>query len=50
VIKGNGPCNAERMAHRRAAHDEGAWVRDAANAFAQKKAQQQAQRRTAGAA
>src|SRR4029079_19033936 len=29
VLKGNGPCNAERVEHRRRAHDEGAWVRDA---------------------
>ena len=34
VVKGNGPCNAQRIAHRRAAHDEGAWVREAAMAFA----------------
>jgi ring-1,2-phenylacetyl-CoA epoxidase subunit PaaA len=44
VIKGNGPCNAERMAHKRRAHDDGAWVRDAADAYAQKQAQQQAAR------
>jgi ring-1,2-phenylacetyl-CoA epoxidase subunit PaaA len=30
VVKGNGPCNAQRMAQRRAAHDNGAWVREAA--------------------
>ncbi len=36
VIKGNGPCNAQRMAHRRRAHEEGAWVRDAAAAYAEK--------------
>ena len=30
VVKGDGPCNAQRMAHRRAAHDDGAWVREAA--------------------
>jgi ring-1,2-phenylacetyl-CoA epoxidase subunit PaaA len=36
VIKGNGPCNAERIAHKRRAHDEGAWVRDAAVAYADK--------------
>jgi ring-1,2-phenylacetyl-CoA epoxidase subunit PaaA len=47
VIKGNGPCNAERMARRRGAHENGAWVRDAAVAFAGKKAQQAAARRTA---
>jgi ring-1,2-phenylacetyl-CoA epoxidase subunit PaaA len=38
VIKGNGPCNAERMAHKRRAHDEGAWVREAAEAYAAKQA------------
>ncbi|MDP9798856.1 ring-1,2-phenylacetyl-CoA epoxidase subunit PaaA [Catenuloplanes nepalensis] len=38
VISGDGPCNAERMAHRRAAHDDGAWVREAATAFARKQA------------
>jgi len=39
VIKGNGPCNRQRMAHRRRAHDEGAWVREAAEAYAAKRAQ-----------
>jgi ring-1,2-phenylacetyl-CoA epoxidase subunit PaaA len=38
VLKGNGPCNAERIEHRRRAHDEGAWVRDAAVAYADKRA------------
>ncbi|MGZ8719320.1 MAG: 1,2-phenylacetyl-CoA epoxidase subunit PaaA, partial [Aeromicrobium sp.] len=41
VIKGNGPCNAERIANRRKAHEEGAWVREAATAFARQQAQQQ---------
>ncbi|WP_029005785.1 1,2-phenylacetyl-CoA epoxidase subunit PaaA [Azorhizobium doebereinerae] len=36
VIAGNGPCNKDRMAARRKAHDEGAWVRDAALAYAEK--------------
>ena len=36
VIKGNGPCNKQRIAHRRRAHDDGAWVRQAAMAFAAK--------------
>jgi ring-1,2-phenylacetyl-CoA epoxidase subunit PaaA len=36
VIKGNGPCNRDRMAHRRAAQEDGAWVRAAAAAFAAK--------------
>ena len=26
VVKGNGPCSAQRIAHRRAAHEDGAWV------------------------
>ncbi len=34
VIKGRGPCNAQRLAVRRAAHEDGAWVREAATAFA----------------
>jgi ring-1,2-phenylacetyl-CoA epoxidase subunit PaaA len=38
VIKGNGPCNAERMAHKRGAHEAGAWVREAAEAYAEKHA------------
>jgi ring-1,2-phenylacetyl-CoA epoxidase subunit PaaA len=36
VLAGNGPCNAERVARRRAAHEEGAWVREAALAHARK--------------
>ena len=36
VLKGNGPCNAERLAARRRAHAEGAWVREAASAYAEK--------------
>ncbi|MCI2416486.1 1,2-phenylacetyl-CoA epoxidase subunit A [Saccharopolyspora sp. K220] len=38
VISGDGPCNAERLARRRAAHEEGQWVRDAAAAHAAKRA------------
>jgi ring-1,2-phenylacetyl-CoA epoxidase subunit PaaA len=38
VIKGNGPCNTRRMEHRVRAHEEGAWVREAANAYATKEA------------
>ena len=37
VIKGDGPCNRQRMAHRRRAHEEGAWVREAAAAYAARK-------------
>ncbi len=36
VVKGNGPCNTQRVAHRKRAHDEGAWVREAAAAHAAK--------------
>jgi len=37
VIKGNGPCNRQRMRARRVAHENGKWVRDAADAYAAKK-------------
>jgi ring-1,2-phenylacetyl-CoA epoxidase subunit PaaA len=36
VLRGEGPCNTRRMAHRRRAHDDGAWVREAAEAHAAK--------------
>ncbi len=36
VIKGNGPMNRERLRARQAAKDNGAWVREAANAYAEK--------------
>jgi ring-1,2-phenylacetyl-CoA epoxidase subunit PaaA len=36
VLEGNGPCNRERLAARRQAHEDGAWVREAASAHAQK--------------
>ena len=38
VLKGNGPCNSERMEARNRAWDEGAWVRDGLLAHARKKA------------
>lgn len=37
VINGNGPCNHERLSARRKAHTDGAWVREAAEAYAAKK-------------
>jgi len=37
VVKGNGPCNKQRLAARNKAHDEGAWVRAAALAYAEKR-------------
>jgi ring-1,2-phenylacetyl-CoA epoxidase subunit PaaA len=36
VIAGNGPCNAQRIAKRRKAHEDGEWVREAARAYADK--------------
>jgi ring-1,2-phenylacetyl-CoA epoxidase subunit PaaA len=38
VISGNGPCNHERLAARRSAHEKGEWVRKAASAYAAKHA------------
>lgn len=37
VVQGNGPCNRERIRTRRKAHEDGAWVREAAVAYAEKK-------------
>jgi ring-1,2-phenylacetyl-CoA epoxidase subunit PaaA len=37
VVKGNGPCNKERIDARRKAKEDGKWVREAAMAFAQKR-------------
>ena len=37
VLAGGGPCNRERMRARRAAHENGAWVREAALAHAEKR-------------
>ncbi len=39
VVKGQGPCNRDRMKARRKAHEEGAWVREAAMAYAKKNKQ-----------
>lgn len=36
VVKGDGPCNKQRLAARVKAHEEGAWVREAALAYAEK--------------
>ncbi|MEO6668149.1 MAG: 1,2-phenylacetyl-CoA epoxidase subunit PaaA [Ferruginibacter sp.] len=43
VVKGNGPCNKQRLEARRKAHEEGAWVREAAMAYAEKKAKRKKQ-------
>ncbi|MCG8577313.1 MAG: 1,2-phenylacetyl-CoA epoxidase subunit A [Flavobacteriales bacterium] len=36
VVKGNGPCNTQRLDHHKRAHENGAWVREAAAAYAAK--------------
>ena len=36
VVKGEGPCNRQRLESRRRAHEEGRWVREAASAYALK--------------
>lgn len=36
VVKGNGPCNRQRLEARNKAHEEGKWVRKAALAYAKK--------------
>jgi ring-1,2-phenylacetyl-CoA epoxidase subunit PaaA len=37
VVKGNGPCNKQRLETRKKAWEEGAWVREAALAYAEKR-------------
>ncbi len=46
VVKGNGPCNKQRIINHIKAHEEGAWVREAANAYAKK---QQARKKQSAA-
>jgi ring-1,2-phenylacetyl-CoA epoxidase subunit PaaA len=50
VVKGDGPCNAERLNTRVLAYENGAWVREAAMAYATKQAQKQAARELKAAA
>jgi ring-1,2-phenylacetyl-CoA epoxidase subunit PaaA len=42
VISGNGPCNRQRLETRVRAHEDGRWVREAAAAYAAKRAAQAA--------
>ncbi len=46
VVKGNGPCNKQRMDARIKAHEEGAWVREAAMAYAEKQAKRRKEETT----
>jgi ring-1,2-phenylacetyl-CoA epoxidase subunit PaaA len=43
VISGNGPCNRERLANHRRAHEEGEWVREAARAYEAKRKAERAE-------
>ena len=42
VVKGNGPCNKQRLKTRNEAYDNGAWVREAAMAYAEKRSARKA--------
>ena len=42
VVKGNGPCNKERLEAKQKAWNEGAWVREAAMAYAKKQSLEKA--------
>ena len=44
VVKGNGPCNKQRLDARRKAWEEGEWVREAAIEYAKKKAEKEKQK------
>lgn len=44
VVKGNGPCNRERVAARQKAWDDGKWVREAALGYAEKKEMQRSKK------
>jgi ring-1,2-phenylacetyl-CoA epoxidase subunit PaaA len=39
ILKGKGKCNKQRISARQKAHENGAWVREAANAHANKQAE-----------
>jgi ring-1,2-phenylacetyl-CoA epoxidase subunit PaaA len=42
VVKGDGPCNRQRVEHRVRAHEDGRWVREAALAYAEKQTTREA--------
>ncbi len=44
VVKGNGPCNKQRLDARRKAWEEGEWVREAAAVYAKKKLEKEKQK------
>lgn len=50
VVKGNGPCNKQRLETRKKAWENGAWVREAASAYAGKRRQRQQEKNAAAEA
>ena len=50
VVGGDGPCNRQRIEHRRQAHDDGSWVREAAAAYTAKRAARTGRTAEVGAA
>jgi ring-1,2-phenylacetyl-CoA epoxidase subunit PaaA len=44
VVKGNGPCNKQRIEARKKAWEDGTWVREAALAYAKKRKEKQMQK------
>ncbi len=46
VVKGYGPCNADRIAARKKAQENGKWVQEAAMAYSQKRKQREAEQKT----
>jgi len=49
-VKGNGPCNKQRLRTRVKAYEDGAWVREAALAYSEKKRQRETRKTEAKAA
>lgn len=47
VVKGNGPCNKQRLEARKSAYEKGAWVREAAMAYSEKQRARQADKSSA---
>ncbi len=44
VVKGNGPCNKDRIRARQKAYDGGQWVREAAMAYSEKKSKSKSEK------
>ncbi|HET6240671.1 MAG TPA: Phenylacetic acid catabolic protein, partial [Arthrobacter sp.] len=47
VLAGRGPCNTQRLERRRQAHQDGAWVREAAAAYAENQRRKPAEKEPA---